>query len=214
MLGSTTSVRTLVKNAVIDRIPGVLRKGPTTVKRVALTFDDGPDETTPKLLEMLDDLGVPATFFVCGENAEKYPLLIREYLRRGHQVANHGFDHSTFTKLSRRQLRDQLARTDLAIGGQATGRLWVRPPHGIVDATTLLALRAAGYVVAMWTIDSMDYTEKDPGKLAELCANASAGDVLLFHEGQPWTLEALPRIVTSLHANGYECVTMHDLFAR
>jgi peptidoglycan/xylan/chitin deacetylase (PgdA/CDA1 family) len=106
------------------------------------------------------------------------------------------------------------SRTDAAIGGQATGRLWVRPPHGTVDATTLLSLRAAGYIVAMWTIDSMDYTEKDPSKIAERCSNASAGDVLLFHEGQPWTIEALPRIITSLHANGYECVTMHDLFAR
>lgn len=214
MLGSTTPVRTLVKNAVFDRIPGVLRKGPATVKRISLTFDDGPEETTPKLLELLDDLGVPATFFVCGERAEARPDLVREYLRRGHQIANHGFDHEPFTKLSRRQLLDQLARTDRAIGGQATGRLWVRPPYGNVDATTLLALRSAGYIVAMWTIDSLDYTEKDPNKVAERCANASSGDVLLFHEGQQWTIDALPRVVTSLHANGYECVTMHDLFAR
>ena len=213
MLESITSVRTLVKNAVFDRIPGVLRKGPATVKRVALTFDDGPDEKTSKLLDTLDDHGVPATFFVCGARADAHPDLIREYVRRGHQVANHGYDHTRFTKLNRRELLDQLAKTDQAIGGQATGRLWVRPPHGAIDATTLFQLRAAGYIVAMWSIDSFDHTEKSAAKLAQTCSSVTPGDVLLFHEGQSWTIDAMPRIITALHANGYECVTMHDLFA-
>jgi peptidoglycan-N-acetylglucosamine deacetylase len=206
----------MVKNAVIDRIPGVLRRGPTTVKRIALTFDDGPDDQTPAMLELLDDLGIPATFFLCGERAAERPDLVREYVRRGHQVANHGYDHTRFTKLGRKALLDQLARTDQAIGGQATGRLWVRPPHGAFDTTSLLTLRTAGYVVAMWSIDSLDHTDKDPASLAERCGprNVGAGDVLLFHEGQAWTREALPRIVAALHASGYECVTMHDLFAR
>jgi peptidoglycan/xylan/chitin deacetylase (PgdA/CDA1 family) len=211
-----TSVRSLVKNAVLDRVPGVLRRGPTTQKRIALTFDDGPDDMTPRYLELLDDLGVPATFFVCGDHAAEHPDLVREYLRRGHQLANHGYDHQSFPKLSRRALLDQVRRTDATIGGQVTGRPWVRPPHGSLDGTSLLTLRAAGYVVALWTIDSCDYGEKDPAKLAETCspANVSSGDVLLFHEGQPWTLDALPRIVAALHASGLECVTMHDLFAR
>ena len=211
-----TSVRTLVKNAVFDRVPGLVRRGPSTVKRVALTFDDGPDSMTPRYLDLLDELGTPATFFVCGERAAKHPELVREYLRRGHQLAGHGYDHTRFTKLSRRALLDQCTRTDQAIGGHVSGRPWVRPPHGSLDATTVLALRAAGYVVAMWTVDSCDYTERDPGRLAARCSpeHVSAGDVLLFHEGQEWTLAALPAIVSALHAAGLECVTMHDLFAR
>ena len=211
-----TSVRSIVKNAVLDRVPGVLRRGPAIQKRIALTFDDGPDDLTPKYLDLLDDLGVPATFFVAGELAAPRPDLVREYIRRGHQLANHGFDHQSFPKLSRRDLLDQVRRTDAAIGGQVTGRPWVRPPHGALDTSSLLTLRAAGYVVALWTIDSRDYDEKDAAKLAENCgpAHVSSGDVLLFHEGQQWTLDALPRIVAALHASGLECVTMHDLFAR
>lgn len=211
-----TSVRALVKNAVFGRVPGLLRRGPTASKRVALTFDDGPDALTPRYLDVLDELGVPATFFVIGENATAQPQLIREYLRRGHQVAGHGYDHTRFTKLSRRQLIDQCQRTDDAIGGQLSGRSWVRPPHGSVDAASLIALRSAGYVVALWSIDSCDYTERDPGKLAERCGPpaATGGDVVLLHEGQEWTLQALPRIVAALHGSGLECVTMHDLFAR
>jgi len=211
-----TSVRTLVKNAVFDRVPGLLRRGPTTSKRVALTFDDGPDSLTHRYLELLDDLGVPATFFVCGNRAEQHPELVREYIRRGHQIAGHGYDHTRFTKLKRRALLDQLERTDQAIAGQVSGRSWVRPPHGSIDAASLLAVRAAGYVVALWTVDSCDYVDKDPASLAERCGPDAigAGDVILFHEGQEWTLEALPRIVAGLQARGLECVTMHDLFAR
>ena len=211
-----TSVRGFVKNAVFDHLPGLVRKGPAAIKRVALTFDDGPDELTPRYLEMLDDLGVPATFFLCGERAVTHPDLVREYLRRGHQLAGHGYDHTRFTKLSRRQLLDQCARTDQAIGGQISGTPWVRPPHGSLDATSLISLRMAGYVVAMWSVDSHDYSEHSPAKLAERCApeRVTGGDVFLFHEGQEWTLAALPAIVTGLHAAGFECVTMHDLFAR
>lgn len=211
-----TSVRALVKNALFDWIPGLLRRGPSDSKRVALTFDDGPDALTQRYLEVLDDLGVPATFFVVGERAAEHPRLVREYMRRGHQLAGHGYDHARFTKLSRRQLLDQCTHTDRAIGGQTSGRSWVRPPHGSVDAASLITLRSAGYVVALWSIDSCDYSERDPARLAERCGPSvvGGGDVLLFHEGQEWTLEALPRIVESLHASGLECVTMHDLFAR
>lgn len=210
------SVRSLVKTAMFDRVPGLLRKGPSASKRVALTFDDGPDSLTHRYLEVLDDLGVPATFFVCGTHAEEHPELVREYLRRGHQVASHGYDHTSFPKLTRRELLDQLERTEAAIGGQVSGRAWVRPPHGALDAMSLITTRASGYVVALWSVDSEDYTDKDPSSLAERCSpkNVRPGDVILFHEGQEWTLEALPRIVTGIQASGLECVTMYDLFAR
>ena len=211
-----TSVRAFVKNAVFDRIPGVLRRGPATARRVALSFDDGPDHLTSKYLDVLDDLGVPATFFLLGARAAMHPEMVREYVRRGHQIANHGYDHTRFTKLSRRELIDQCAQTDQAIGGQISGHSWVRPPHGSLDMRSLITLRAAGYVVAMWSVDSCDHSVKEVDELVERCspANVTAGDVLLFHEGQEWTLQALPRIVTALHAAGLELVTMHDLFAR
>jgi peptidoglycan/xylan/chitin deacetylase (PgdA/CDA1 family) len=211
-----TSVRAAIKNVVFDRVPGLLRRGPTRTKRVALTFDDGPDDMTLRYLDVLDDLGVPATFFVLGEHAHAHPDLVREYVRRGHQVAGHGYDHQRFTKLSRGELLDQCKRTDDAIGGQPTGRSWVRPPHGSLDSLSLINLRAAGYVVALWSLDSCDYSDRDVGSLADRCSphTVSAGEVLLFHENQEWTLEALPRIVTALHASGMECVTMADLFAK
>ena len=209
------AIRRYVKNAVFDRVPGVLRRGPAIGKRVALTFDDGPDHLTPRYLDLLDELAVPATFFVVGEYAAERPEAIREYLRRGHQLAGHGYDHTRFSKLGSRELIDQCERTDRVLGGQVTGRSWVRPPHGAVDARSLMTLLAARYVVAMWSHDPCDYLERDPGRLAERCGPDAVvpGDVLLFHEGQTWTLDALPRIVGSLRSAGYHFVTMRDLFA-
>lgn len=207
------SVRSFVKNAVFDAFPGVLRRGPATGKRVALTFDDGPDSMTERYLDLLDELGVPATFFLIGGHAASRPDVVREYLRRGHQVAGHGFDHTRFSKLGRRALLEQCTRTDSALGGQISGRPWVRPPHGSLDASSLINLVTAGYAVAMWSLDSYDYSTTDPAAIVARCERATAGDVVLFHEGQQCTLDALPGVVAALHASGLECVTMHDLFA-
>jgi peptidoglycan/xylan/chitin deacetylase (PgdA/CDA1 family) len=208
-----SSVRAFVKNTVYDLFPGVLRRGATTAKRVALTFDDGPDHMTERYLALLDELGVPATFFLVGARAANRPDLVREYLRRGHQLAGHGFDHTRFSKLSRRELLDQCSRTDGAIGGQLSGRPWVRPPHGALDPSSLVSLVTSGYTVAMWSIDSYDYNNVEPAEIVQACHHASAGDVVLLHEGQQRTLDALPGIVANLQASGLECVTMHDLFA-
>jgi len=211
--GVSGSVRAFVKNAVYDAFPGVLRRGSPEGKRVALTFDDGPDHMTERYLGLLDKLGVPATFFLIGARAADRPDLVRDYLRRGHQVAGHGFDHTRFSKLNRRALLDQCARTDSALGGQLSGRPWVRPPHGSLDASSLINLVTTGYTVAMWSVDSRDYETNDAKTVVDNCAQTTAGDVVLFHEGQQWTLDALPGVVAAIHAAGLECVTMHDLFA-
>ena len=132
-----------MKNAVYDAFPGVRRRGPTASRRVALTFDDGPDHLTERYLDMLDELGVPATFFLVGGRAASRPDLVREYRRRGHQIAGHGYDHKRFNKLGRRALLEQCARTESALGGQLSGRPWVRPPHGSLDASSLAIFTSA-----------------------------------------------------------------------
>lgn len=202
-----------MKAAVFDRIPRLYRGGPTHTRRVALTFDDGPDDLTPAYLALLDELAVPATFFVCGKAVDRRPDQVTEYLRHGHQLASHGYDHARFTELSRAQLLEQCTKTEAAIGGQPSGHPWIRPPHGSLDLSSALTLLAAGYTVALWTIDSCDHSDRETDSLVARCTDSiRGGDVLLFHEGQTWTLAALPRIVEAIHARGLECVTMFDLF--
>ena len=135
-------------------------------KTMVLTFDDGPDPLTGRYLDLLDELGVPATFFVLGASVAALPGSAGEYLRRGHQVASHGYDHTRFTVLGRRALLDQGARTERVLGGQITGRPWVRPPHGSLDTGALVTLLTAGYTVAMWTLDACDYSDHDPASPA------------------------------------------------
>nr|HEX4316097.1 polysaccharide deacetylase family protein [Kofleriaceae bacterium] len=210
------SARALVKKVVFDRVPGLLRRGPSNARRVALTFDDGPDDLTPRYLDTLDKLHVPASFFLIGNACQRRPELVREYVRRGHHIAAHGYDHTRFTKLDRRALLDQCDRTDRELSSVWPGRAWVRPPYGAVDASTIVSLRLAGYTVALWSLDSHDYEDRDPAVVASRCApmRVHNGDVLLFHEGQPWTLDALPSIIERLRGSGFDFVTMRDLYAR
>ncbi|MBZ0238709.1 MAG: polysaccharide deacetylase family protein [Deltaproteobacteria bacterium] len=193
----------------------IVWRGPDDVRRVALTFDDGPHALTERYLACLAALGAPATFFVMGYYVERRPAVVADYLRGGHQVAGHGYYHKRFTRLFPHQLHDQLVRTERALGPVPHGR-WVRPPHGSlgpIDGATMLA---RGYTVAMWSFDSRDYDGASAETLVERCApgRCRPGDVLLFHEGQETTLAALPRIVDGLRGAGYELVTMADLVTR
>jgi peptidoglycan/xylan/chitin deacetylase (PgdA/CDA1 family) len=218
-----TALRRHLKSAVYRAVPRsrLVQRGPAGRRQVALTFDDGPDAMTRAYLDALDELHAKATFFVVGAACEREPELAREYVRRGHQIAGHGWDHTRFSKLSSRALREQLARTEAVLGADglgtasATARPWVRPPYGDVDARVLGQLLANGSFIALWSLDSLDYEIRDPARVAARCAPSlvSPGEVILLHEGQRWTLDALPRIVRDLRGAGYELVTMAEMFA-
>jgi peptidoglycan-N-acetylglucosamine deacetylase len=194
----------------------IVRRGPVGGRRVALTFDDGPLPLTLDYLDCLDELGVAATFFLMGDLVEKDPAILRQYVRRGHQVTAHGYHHTKFSTMSSRALAAELQRCSQIFGTQPQARPWVRPPHGALDARSLAVAVASGWSVAMWSFDSYDYKLQTADELVARCAPGaiSDGEVVLMHEGQPWTLAALPRIVAGLRQAGLECVTMADLFAR
>lgn len=210
-------LKSLVKNAVYRAVPRsrLVQRGPAKTRQVALTFDDGPDHLTGAYLDVLEELDVRATFFVVGTACEREPELTREYVRRGHQIASHGYDHTRFTRLPWGALDDQLRRTTDLLGPTGTARPWVRPPYGDVDARVLAQLLASGSFIAMWSLDSLDYEIKDPAELAARCSprQVKGGEVILLHEGQQWTLDALPRIVSGLRDAGYEMVTMAEMFS-
>jgi peptidoglycan-N-acetylglucosamine deacetylase len=194
----------------------IVRRGPVGARRVALTFDDGPLPLTRDYLDCLDDLGVPATFFLMGDLVERDPDSLRDYVRRGHQVAAHGYHHTKFSTMTSRDLASELKKCGEIFGTQAQARPWVRPPHGALNARSLAVAVASGWSIAMWSFDSHDYKLQTADALVERCSPTaiSDGEIVLLHEGQRWTLDALPRIVAGLRQAGLECVTMNDLFAR
>jgi peptidoglycan/xylan/chitin deacetylase (PgdA/CDA1 family) len=217
MASPLETLRKRAADALWSAVPAsrVVRRGPTDVRRIALTFDDGPDDHTERYLDVLDKAGVPATFFIMGDLSGQRPGAVREYLRRGHQVAGHGWDHQAFPTLSNAELRDQLDRTAAVLGPTLSGRSWVRPPYGKLSPRSLAVVLRHGYTVALWSFDSLDYDVRDADALVARCAPEaiSPGEILLFHEGQDHTLAALPRIIDGLLGAGYECVTMADLIA-
>jgi peptidoglycan/xylan/chitin deacetylase (PgdA/CDA1 family) len=206
------AIKTVMQRATRGRI---VWRGPAEPRRVALTFDDGPHELTRRTLDLLAELDVAATFFVMGTWMENKPALVADYLRGGHQLAGHGYYHKEFTTLGARGLREELAKMSSALGPLPHGA-WVRPPHGTVGAIDVTTMIASGYTVALWSLDSRDHDGSPAETIADRCRpeHVGPGEVILLHEGEETTLAALPTIIERLRGDGYELVTMADMFAR
>lgn len=197
------------------------RQGPP-LQRVALTFDDGPDNVyTPQILRILAREHVHATFFVLGEQAERYPQMTRRIVREGHTIGNHTFDHRDLARLSARQMRwevDQAERDILRLTGRRTK--WFRPPYGSVNAQVLTALGQMGYQAVNWTVDSRDWRGLSAQQVEHNIVGATfPGAIILQHcsgnkqEILTGTVRALPAIIHKLRAKGYTFVTMPELWA-
>lgn len=204
------TLRGRIGSAVVERLPSaiVVRRGRPDSRRVALTFDDGPDEHTHEYLDVLDRMDVRATFFLIGRLCEKRPDLVRAIVARGHEVASHGYEHRPFPSLDRAALRADLARAQQVLPPSERGRPLVRPPRGATSVRSLVECAAAGYQTVLWNLDSDDCRTESPHEVAARVATANAGDIVLLHEGQSWTLSALPRIVEQLRARGLEPSTV------
>jgi peptidoglycan/xylan/chitin deacetylase (PgdA/CDA1 family) len=182
--------------------------------RVALTFDDGPSELTLEYLAALERLGVRATFFVLGRMCRLYPELVKEIAERGHELASHGYSHRRFTRLSDAQLRSELDSTRALLPSDQEHVL-VRPPHGAISLRSVLTCARAGYTTVLWSLDSGDWQQRDATAVARTFTTrpVAAGEIALLHEGQPWTINALPTIVESVRKAGHELVTVRELLA-
>ncbi|MBD9701233.1 polysaccharide deacetylase family protein [Streptomyces caniscabiei] len=182
------------------------------VKCVALTFDDGPVKDTQRLLGLLNDRNVRATFYAVGTNVQKNPATTRAASQAGHQIGNHSWDHANLTKLSAAKVKSQLSRTDTAIK-QATGKkpTTFRAPYGAHNATVR---SAAGRPLVHWSVDTLDWKYKDSARLVKYVnAETRPGDIILMHDIHRTTVDAVPGIIKALTARGFHFVTVDQLFA-
>lgn len=187
-------------------------RGAARGRRLALTFDDGPDPLTREYLDVLDHHGVRATFFVLGRLCAARTDDLRDMERRGHEIAGHGFSHRRFTRMSRAELRGELAQT-AAVLPAGPGQTLVRPPHGSTTPRSLVRCARAGYRTVLWSHDSDDSRAATAAEVvARLVPEClTPGDIILLHEGYAWTLEALPAVLERLRAAGYSCTTVSEL---
>jgi peptidoglycan-N-acetylglucosamine deacetylase len=183
---------------------------------IALTFDDGPYPIyTPMLLDMLHDLGVPATFFLIGRDAQEWPEITRRIEADGDEIADHTYSHPNLDQESSDAVKHEIleGRDVLwALSHDPAVREYMRPPHGRYTERTLRIAQELGYSVVLWTDDSGDWrTLTVPQLEHHLVAHATAPEIVLLHSGKLATIQALPYVVERFKKAGYRFVTVGEL---
>lgn len=193
----------------------ILVHGNADLKEVALTFDDGPTDTTRDLLDALKNHEARATFFVVGKQVERFPGLVRRMMDEGHEVGNHSFHHPRLDNLALSQIRDEIAACDRAVL-KATGAHMnlFRPPGMRYDEVVLRATQDLGYVTVHWNVAAKDFQDQEPSAIRDRVLNTvRPGSVILLH-GHPDTVRALPAILDGLRERGYRLVTVSQMLSR
>jgi peptidoglycan/xylan/chitin deacetylase (PgdA/CDA1 family) len=192
--------------------------GDRSRKRVALTFDDGPDpRSTPQLLELLREQKIPAAFFCIGRRVDENPGLAARIVREGHLVGNHSYAHSNFTNFyPRARLRTELIRGQQAIE-KACGfkPRYYRPPIGNSNPNTFRAARDLNLQVIGWSIRSLDTVIAQPEKiLARIRRGLAPGAIILLHDGNipnGKLVQTVKSLLDTLRELGYEVVRLDEL---
>ena len=189
----------------------------TDQKVIAITFDDGPHpKNTPRLLKMLKERNIRATFYVVGDMISSYPQVLKQTAEEGHEIGNHTVTHATLSRLSTSSLRKELAnahRQIVEITGIAPRTM--RPPGGAIkSAQKDYMMKEFGYPTILWSVDPEDW--KKPGVsvvASRLVKGASPGGILLVHDLHSSTVDAMPSALDQLLAQGYRFVTLTELIA-
>jgi peptidoglycan/xylan/chitin deacetylase (PgdA/CDA1 family) len=189
--------------------PGVEWNYPEQEKTIYITFDDGPvPEVTPKVLEILREYGVKATFFCIGDNVRKYPELYHQLLAEGHRVGNHSYSHYNAWKVSA-----EAYLQDVEDGARLIESNLFRPPYGKLTWQVLIPLRKK-YRIVMWDVISCDFDETVSAEQVyrNVTENARPGSVIVFHDSikaAPRMIEALPEILNFYSERAYQFKIIH-----
>ena len=182
---------------------------------IAITFDDGPHATlTPKLLDLLKERNIKATFFVIGKNAAEYPDILRRIAAEGHEIANHSWSHPDLAKLPQDTVRGEISRTQDAITNTiARPVTLLRPPYGALQTTQKQWVHDTyGYRIILWDVDPLDWRRPGASVVSErILKGAKPGSIILAHDIHPGTIEAMPATLDQLIARGFQFVTVSEL---
>ncbi len=183
----------------------------TGVKKVALTFDDGPDpKVTLQILETLKKYDAKATFFMLGSRVEYYPDIAKNVADAGHQLANHTWTHPDLTKAGAEKVRNEINRTSSIIeevtGKKATA---FRPPYGAVNQSVR---SQTDLPVVLWDVDTLDWKHRDSNQLlTNVKSHTKAGSTILMHDIHQSTADGLDGVLAYLQSEGYTFVTVSEL---
>lgn len=195
--------------------PGVYNQSEKRGPLVALTFDDGPHQWyTLRLLSLLDELEVKASFFLVGKLCIRYPQLVQKIGEEGHSICNHSFNHWNMTRLPYARLLFEWDACSEAIENcTGTRPRFCRPPGGRFNSEILKSARSKDLMVIGWTINSLDCAGKNPAQITNTIVNhLQAGAIILVHDGFESTIKALPALVKEIRKRGYSLVTLDTMF--
>ena len=182
--------------------------------KIAISFDAawGGDKTR-KIMDILDEYQVKTTFFLVDIWTQRFPDLVRELARRGHEIGNHSATHPQMSKLGRDKIRQELATmADHAQALTGIRPTLFRPPYGDYSNDVVLTAREEGYQVIQWSVDSLDWKNKGVEDLiARATRNVKSGDIVLFHNDSQYIVEALPTILKSYREQGLTVVPVSQL---
>lgn len=205
---------------------GIIRRGHPGLPFVSLTFDDGPSPIyTPRILDILKEKEVKATFFLTGKHIDKYPGVAKRIINEGHEVGNHTYNHRELFPTRKTVIKNQIRKADNAIFrhlGIKTALF--RPPRGIYTNAVRQFLVNEGYHMVLWTISSVDWRGLSPKKIAYRVERfARNGSIILFHDSgalikaegasRENTVKALPLVIDLLRDSGYQFIPVGKMLA-
>jgi peptidoglycan-N-acetylglucosamine deacetylase len=185
-----------------------------TDKKIALTFDDGPNPNTLQILQVLKKFKVKATFFCIGKNIESHPEIFRQLLAEGHLVANHSYSHSPFIDFYRKERMIRELRDTDAVIERYSGKkpLFFRPPYGVTNPSIRRALEVTKHKVIGWNIRSMDGVIKNRKIIFNrIVRRISPGAIVLLHDTKPETVSVLEQLLVIVAEKKYEVVSLEEL---
>lgn len=207
-------IRQAVRNGLAAILPRsvYLTQGPKVSHSLCLTFDDGPDpEITPRLLDLLGNFQIPATFFPIGRCAEKYPSIIRRMATEGHSIGSHTYSHEITKRLSVRETAEDIRRGVHSIQ-EIVGKpaALYRPPRGKLTAMDLWGVWRAGLTIVLWNVDPKDYAKQTPNEILDWFQPrpCKSGDIVLFHDTYPYVLGVLPVLISAARNKGLTFTTV------
>ena len=195
----------------------VYRSVETEKKQIALTFDDGPHPIlTPRILKILAQYNIPATFFMVGQNVLNYPEAARAVIEAGHEVGNHTFTHPHLANLNEQAIMDEIGKCEDALEELCEYRPHLlRTPQGALTASLERCLAEDDYILVLWSLDTRDWDNKSTACITRAVLDrVHSGDIILMHDfigHNSKTPEALEKIIPILLSQGYEFVTVSTL---
>jgi len=192
-------------------------RGDPEEKMVALTFDDGPKPgLTEILIGTLQQLRVPATFFVIGRHVTANPGTLKKVAEAGFQIENHSYTHPNLATLSTTAVERELLKTIDAVQTVSGKRMrYFRPPGGNINNDVIAIAAKWGLTPCMWTVDGESLENGSPDRLIDYVVNkASPGAIILLHNGRMTTIDGLPKIVEGLRRRGFGFLTIDQLMER